>query len=735
VYINATVLSSGTEELYTALVSLLIDSEVIDEQNIYGMLSTDVRDVSFIWTATPGVHSIVIEVKTHLKERDASNNMVAGVLYCNILPTAIINATTTEEYTLNNITFSALKSYDTDGNITSYLWDFGDGNTSREALTNHSYAHAGVYTVLLTVTDDTGMTSSAHLNITVLNRPPYACINISGEMYAFEPVIFNANGSADPDGWIANFTWFFGDGEAGYGRVVSHIYTHKGEYSVLLIVADDMGAVNSTRAVVSLSNHPPYANISANNSAYSLEKVHFSAFNSSDRDGYITLYKWDFGDGEVGFGMNTTHTYLQPGNYTVTLSVWDNDGAQSACHKSIEILNRPPVADAGGSITADSLIPVLFSGTASYDVDGHIVRYLWEFSDGTSAEGCCVYHTFNKSGVYNVQLTVWDNYDAFSTDAILVNVKNRAPEAFVCEAKRGTTLSEILFAGNGTDRDGYIVEYLWNFGDGTMAVGKEVTHAYRDDGEYTVTLTVRDNQGATASAITYAFISNRAPAVIIPTTLYTNKNSRVTFDATDSYDPDGAIASYRWDFGDGSYGSGAITSHIYKKGGTYRVLITIYDDDNTCNWSVMEVIVREHAPVIVDRAPSQPNITLGIGDVMEFWVWGADKDNDTLIYSWSVDGGCTCQYTHSYTLDASTLLPGKHEISARVSDGTTWDEYVWLVSIEEQKEEKPTPQPTDTEEEIHYKDFEENVLVENILTILFFTAVAIAVSRCILRRR
>lgn len=153
----------------------------------------------------------------------------------------------------------------------------------------------------------------------------------------------------------------------------------------------------------------------------------FDGSDSYDPDGDSLTYQWDFGDGLTGSGINPTHTYTAGGNYTVSLVV--NDGKvnspASTTDVYIEEINDSPVADAGTDQTALAGVPVNFDGSNSYDPDvsGAIIRYEWDFGDGSSIEtGISPSHTYSSAGEYLVALTVTDDGSLWDTDMAVVTV-------------------------------------------------------------------------------------------------------------------------------------------------------------------------------------------------------------------------------------------------------------------------------------------------------------------------
>jgi hypothetical protein len=160
-------------------------------------------------------------------------------------------------------------------------------------------------------------------------------------------------------------------------------------------------------------------------------------------------------------------------------------------------INRPPVADAGPDLVAARHESVSFNASGSFDPDGEIITYLWDFGDGGNATGCAVNHTYTAFGAFIVTLTVTDDTGAADNDTCTVTVNS--PPIADAGVDRVVLPNELVaFNGSGSyDPDGEIIGYAWDFGDGSNATGCLVTHQYALGGTYLVTLTVTDSNNAT----------------------------------------------------------------------------------------------------------------------------------------------------------------------------------------------------------------------------------------------
>jgi PKD repeat protein len=164
----------------------------------------------------------------------------------------------------------------------------------------------------------------------VPNVPPTASFTTQATNLSLQ---VNGSGSSDSDGSITSYAWNFGDGSSGSGVTATHPYAASGTYTVTLTVTDNDGAIDtaSQQVTVTAPNAPPNAAFTSQSSGLTAT---FNASGSSDSDGNITSYAWNFGDGASGSGINPSHTYASAGTYTVTLTVTDNDGAtDTASHQ------------------------------------------------------------------------------------------------------------------------------------------------------------------------------------------------------------------------------------------------------------------------------------------------------------------------------------------------------------------------------------------------------------------
>ncbi|MBT8108476.1 MAG: PKD domain-containing protein [Gammaproteobacteria bacterium] len=270
-----------------------------------------------------------------------------------------------------------------------------------------------------------------------------------------------------------------------------------------------------------VANQAPTADPNGPYNAVVGASISFDGSGSTDADGSIVSYAWDFGDGNTGSGVSPTHAYQASGTFTVELTVTDDGGATNAATTTATITSAPvpPSADAGGPYSGVVGTAISFDGTASSDADGTIAAYAWDFGDGGVADGPTPTYSYSVDGTFTVTLTVTDNDGLTGIDSATATINpaggNTPPVASANGPYTGFAGESITFDGSGSsDPDGSIVAYDWDFGDGTFAAdaGPAPMHTFSATGQFTVTLTVTDDAGETDTAVTTADITERAAA-------------------------------------------------------------------------------------------------------------------------------------------------------------------------------------------------------------------------------
>ncbi len=435
----------------------------------------------------------------------------------NTAPTAVANGPYSGRVN-TAIAFSSAGSNDSDGTIASYLWNFGDGNTSTIANPSHSYASAGTYSVNLTVTDNDGATGQASTSADItVNTAPLAVANGPYTGTEGQSITFSSIGSSDSDGSISSYLWNFGDGNNSTSANPSHTYASVGSYSVTLTVTDNEGATGQSSTTATVDP------VATSNSDILISEVFYDTPGTDSQEEWLELYNRsvstiDLSGWTITDNNGTGTTYTIPTNTTIDASTHITIAKNSAGFFALysyeaDVYGGIPDLNNGGDALllkdgSGALVDaVAWEGGASAGVPTG-----WGSATAPSA----------ATGSSVVRTSLTSDTDSFNDWATASNngnpetqptapPANVAPTAIANGPYTGTEGQSIAFSSSGSsDSDGTIASYLWDFGDGNTSTQANPIHAYTTAGSYTVSLIVTDNDGASGQASTTSTVDPAA---------------------------------------------------------------------------------------------------------------------------------------------------------------------------------------------------------------------------------
>lgn len=514
--------------------------------------------------------------------------------------------------------FSMQFAVDKPGDIKTYHWTFGDGDTSSAANPSHTFSKVGVYTVTLNYTTQSDCKGKATYSpVSVYEKPVANFSTDSLEICGNNAVTFNNLTTGN----ITDWQWDFGDGSSGSGTSSpSHQYTQEGEYDVTLIAGN--GACKDTVSQKSfLKVLPPFPKILSVQQTCNSGEVIFSQDSIGNK---AAAMWWDFGDGKTeavpSLQKSKTHTYTATGNYQAFLIA---EAGKCRVKDSVNInllLKQAPTLEA-------TLTEVCGSGDLKIKITGleknpaypdnnsnHYSISAWQYGDGTSftptytaADNFFITEynatiTNLANGQTNIRAIVVANSYPYCADTTnYLTLKIKGPKAAFGYTQNGVCFKKpIIFKDQSVANDGIpIKKWEWNFMDGdTLSHTNEnypvnglVPHHYAEPGDYYPTLMVTDADGCESSTASYSsnYASVKGPKAgfsyspdkVFPnTTVYFYNNSNAN----------NSSPQYNWTFGNGDkYNGYAPPAKTYTALGKDSITL-IASDVNGCTDTASKVL-------------------------------------------------------------------------------------------------------------------------------------------------
>lgn len=568
----------------------------------------------------------------------------------------------------------ASDSSDADGTIESYVWDWGDGTPTNHGVTaSHRYAAPGTFTIELAVADDRGGSSLASRDITVVHADPVA--SFIGHSSGLE-ISVDASESTAFNGATLTYAWDWGDGQTGTGQTATHTYDQGGEYTVKLTLSDSLGGANQGTQTFFVSAIQHLA-------VDTFDRIVAAGWGAADEGGVWALRSGSASLTSVNDGEGRLHL---PGGSTREMVLPDTTFTDGLVRVSYRLSGGPDTGDTyvgigtryshansyraqvwhrangsmwliiernGAAIATLPLGGVTWTSNSAFHLTTElsgtspttIKAKVWPVGDdepdwqlqatdsatALQSPGAVSLRQYRAGGAGGANDVAFDNFSV--RDLVAVEEPSNEPPVASFEFSVAG-LSVAVDGSDSLDPDGSVTSYAWDFGDGASATGVDAVHTYGSSGNYEVTLTVTDDAGEVDQltrevTVTEPPEGNEPPAAAFE---FSVSALDVTLDGAGSSDPDGSIASYQWDLGDGASASGVTASHTYATAGTYQVTLTVTDDAGASHSLTQSINVEDPGS---EEPPENQTILLDEFERTVSRGWGtADMGGD-----WSLTGG------------------------------------------------------------------------------------------------
>jgi PKD repeat protein len=594
-------------------------------------------------------------------------------------------------------------SADPNGSIVSYEWDLDyDGVTfdieATGAITTATFPDGPqMRTIALRVRDNDGMTSEQTTTVEVSNVAPVAAVGAVGPVYEGQLVSFSGSGGDVPADTLT-YEWDFDYDGVTFtsdvtGPTAATTYPDGPTASTLALrVTDDDGGESIDTTTISVQNVPPTVALTTGPLPVDEgQTLALDAAGSTDVPSDTLTYAWDLDFDGVSFGadatgVSTTITYANgPATPTVALVVSDGDGGVTTETLQIPVQNLAPTATAVASQTTlleGQNVDLTGSGD-DVDADRPTLTYAWDLTyngvtfDPEVVGPTAVISYANGPATPTVAFRVADGDGDQAIVTLDLTVNNVAPTVEIADRSREEG-KPMVFSAAVTDPGVLDTHtYLWDLGDGTTSTLAEPTHAYADDGAYTVRVTVYDDGADPASDQATVTVTNVAPSADAGIARTVDEGQVFTLSGAGTDVPADPL-TYEWDFDyDGVTfdpdATGASVSTSYPDGpDAHTAALRVSDDEGGQTTDTVRITVVNVAPAIDAGGPYQAQA----GETVTFTVAIVDAVGDSHTVVWDLDGDGSHETT-GQTVTRTYQSNGAYQVSVSVMD----DDGDWATDV------------------------------------------------------
>jgi gliding motility-associated-like protein len=372
----------------------------------------------------------------------------------------------------------------------TYLWNFGDGFTSTLKNPSHFYSAPGTYTVTLTASVGNNCSSTTTRTVYVGNVVPFfttapdtVCINV--------PTLFSGSATPAP----ASVKWIFSDnGAVQFGSPTIHSFATPGDYTITFIAFTAQGCSDTITKPIHVKAGAGLTPFFIN--APDTVCVNTPATYSGSSTPLPASIRWYFADnGAIQNGSPTTHSFSPPGNYQVSLYVYDNKGCADTISKIVNVRSGPVASFTANKVNGCG---VPFTVTFTNTTPGNNMQFTWNFGDGSPVQvtngPLTIPHTYNSFGNFTVTLTARDTLIDCAGSPVTLLVRNYQPSVdFTYVPPAGCLPLPVFFTAQVSNLIVPVIKYVWNYGDGSLPDTVTIPngfHLYTSPGVFFATLTI-----------------------------------------------------------------------------------------------------------------------------------------------------------------------------------------------------------------------------------------------------
>ena len=452
------------------------------------------------------------------------------------------------------------------GSITSWQWDFGDGNSSTLQNPSHVYTSSGNFNVTLQVHNTYGCQNSiVKTSYIFINNGVYADFTNSIPNSCSAPVTIDFTNATTGTGTI-NYQWDFGDGTTSNLTNPTHTYSQPGSYNVMLVGVNGNGCSDTIIKPNAISIGAVVASFTSADTICKGNPLVITN-TSSPTPGAVN---WDFGDGTTSTNISPVQLYNAVGTYNI-LMVANFGACVDSVTKRVTVL-PVPTADFISDDSTSCTVPF----TVHFNNHSHNgTTYAWDFGDGTTSNWQTPHHTYTSFGNYNVLLIVTNAQGCQDTIIKTNYISIQKPIASITNAPDSGCAPFTKTFHSSVNTVDSVVGYSWDFGDGTTSTDATPVHTYTNAGVYPVSLVITTVSGCmdTVTVPNAIIVTNVPVANFYATPLMACAKDTINFFDSST----GGVTHWQWTFGDGGSSVQQNPRHVYHDTGYFQVQLVAWN--------------------------------------------------------------------------------------------------------------------------------------------------------------
>ncbi|MEA3496329.1 MAG: PKD domain-containing protein, partial [Bacteroidota bacterium] len=516
--------------------------------------------------AIDDTHNVEILITSNLGCQDSLTKSV--YLFPSPVPNFVISDS---QQCFNSNTFVFTNTSTINTGSQTYLWNFGDNDTSSQINPSHNYLTNDTFTVKLTINSNLNCMDSISKTVYVFPSPQMD-FSVVDSQQCFNEHHFVFTNSSSINSGNMSYEWLFGDGDTSFTTHTDHNYTYDDTFLVKLKATSGLACQDSVTKPIYLFPSP-IPDFSINDSSQCLNGNNFAFTNNSTINTGTQTYLWDFGDNDTSTQINPLHSYSNDDTFTVTLFSTSNLNCKDTIEKTAYVFPSP-IADFVINDSTQCLNINQIDLTNTSSINSGSLNYNWSFGDSDSSSLINPSHNYSYDDTFTIELIAISNLNCLDSISKTTYIHPMPASDFsISDSTQCFNANNFVFT-NETSLKWGSWNNVWDFGDNTQSTVVDPTHTYNYDDTFAVKLLTTSNMGCLDSIIKYLYVyPSPIPAFSINDSSQCLASNNYIF--TNNSTINSGTQTYIWDFGDNQNSTTINPKHSYSNHDTFGVKLII----------------------------------------------------------------------------------------------------------------------------------------------------------------